>query len=95
MIEFAGGINIGPSGRSGIYSREQAVKDNPDVIIILNMGIATEEEKKRWLKYKTINAVKNNRIYIIDSYKLGSLTPVSFVNSLKEIVEILHEKKTY
>jgi len=90
FIEIAGGINVGPSGKNGLYSREKVLKQNPDVIIITTMGIAGEEEKKIWQKYKTLNAVRNNRIYIIDSYRLCSPTPVTFVETLKEIVKILH-----
>jgi len=89
FIEFAGGKNIGPE-RSGIYSREKVLEENPDVIIITTMGIVGENEKKLWQKYKAINAVKNNRVYIIDSYKLCSPTPASFVETLKEIAGILH-----
>jgi iron complex transport system substrate-binding protein len=54
------------------------------------MGIMAEEEKKNWERYRTINAVKNGRIYIIDSYKLCSPTPVSFVSTLEELVKIIH-----
>ncbi|MFN3966608.1 MAG: ABC transporter substrate-binding protein [Endomicrobiia bacterium] len=92
FIEFAGGINIGPSGKSGLCSREEILRRNPDVIIITTMGIVAEEEKKIWQKYKSINAVKNNRIYIIDSEKLCSPTPVSFVETLQEIVYILYSR---
>ncbi|MBI5573554.1 MAG: ABC transporter substrate-binding protein [Elusimicrobia bacterium] len=91
LIEFAGGINIAKNAKTGLYSREEVLKQNPDVIIILTMGIQGDKEKKTWQKYKTINAVKNNRIYIIDSDKVCSPTPESFVEVLKEIAEILHK----
>ncbi|MDO9465166.1 MAG: helical backbone metal receptor [bacterium] len=90
FIKLAGGINIGPSGKSGLYSREKVLEQNPDVIIIVTMGIVGEQEKETWQKYKTLNAAKNNRIHIVDSYKVCSPTPVSFVEVLEEIVEILH-----
>lgn len=90
LIEFAGGINIGPSGEYGLLSREDVIRSNPDVIIISTMGIIGEEEIRTWRRYKSINAVKNNRIYIIDSDKLCNPTPVSFVEALKEIVKLLH-----
>jgi len=93
FIKLAGGANIGPSGKSGLYSREKVLEQNPDVIIIVTMGIVGEEEKKIWQKYKTLNAAKNNRIHIIDSYKVCSPTPVSFVEVLEEIVGLLHTKK--
>lgn len=93
LIELAGGINIGPSGESGLYSREKVLEQNPDIIIIVTMGIIGEEEKIIWQKYRTINAVKNNRIYIIDSYKVCSPTPESFTDALEEIGEFIHPKE--
>ncbi|MCK4533456.1 ABC transporter substrate-binding protein [bacterium] len=85
FIKLAGGINVAGRVKSGFYSREKVLNDNPEVIIIATMGIIGEEEKGIWQKYKTIKAVKNNRIYIIDSYALCSPTPVSFVETLKEM----------
>lgn len=90
FIEFAGGINIAGDSETGLYSREKILKQNPDVIIIVAMGIIGEKEKETWQKYKTLNAVRNNRIYIVDSYRLCSPTPVTFVETLEEIVKILH-----
>ncbi|MCG2711152.1 MAG: cobalamin-binding protein [Candidatus Omnitrophica bacterium] len=92
LIVRAGAVNIAEKSRSGIYSREKVIEANPDCIIIANMGIIGEEEKTMWQKHKMLNAVKNNRIYIIDSYIVCSPTPVSFVESLKKIVGFLHQR---
>jgi len=89
-IEFAGGINIAADARSGIYSREEVLKKNPEVIIIVTMGITAKEEKETWKTYSTIDAVKNNRIYILNSYTYCSPTPRGFVQGLKELTTLLH-----
>jgi iron complex transport system substrate-binding protein len=89
-IEYGGGINIAADAKSGIYSREEVLKRNPDVIVIVTMGIAGEREKETWQTYTSINAVKHNRIYIVDSYKYCSPTPKGFVEALKELVVQLH-----
>lgn len=89
-IELAGGINIAKDAKEGIYSREQVLKANPDVIIITTMGIVAEEEKEVWQKYNTLSAAKFGRIYIIDTDKVTSPTPTSFVETLGEIAHILH-----
>jgi iron complex transport system substrate-binding protein len=91
FIDFAGGINIARGAKSGLYSRERVLEDNPEVIIITAMGIGAEE-KKVWRKFKSLGAVKNDRIYIVDEYKFCSPTPLSFVVALKEMIEILHFK---
>lgn len=90
FIGLAGGVNIASDAGSGIYSREKVIEQNPDIIIIMAMGNSGEKEKEDWQKYRTLNAVKNNRVYIIDDYKLGSPTPVNFVNTLEEIAGMLH-----
>lgn len=89
-IESGGGINIAKDALDGIYSKEQIVNDNPDVIIISRMGIASELEKKNWQDFETLNAVKSGRIYILDSEELTSPTPESFADTLEEIARILH-----
>jgi len=90
FIRFAGGINIAGEALEGLYSREEVLRKNPDIIIIVTMGIAGKNEKKIWERYTVLNAVKNNRVYIVDSYKVCSPTPLAFVETLDEIAEILH-----
>ena len=92
FIETAGGINIARDAKTGIYSREEVLKQNPDIIIIVTMGIVGEQEKKTWLKYRTLNAARTGRIHIVDAYALCSPTPVTFVSTLKEIAGLLHYK---
>ena len=90
FIILGGGINIAAEAGSGFYSREKMVAQNPDVIIIVGMGVAAGQEKKLWQKFKTLSAVKNNRIYILGSDKVCSPTPVSFSEVLKEVSSLLH-----
>lgn len=90
LIERAGGINIAKLTEKGFFSREEVLKQNPDTIIITAMGLDERIEKEIWLKYKDLNAVKKNRIFVLDSYKLCSPTPLKFVDALEEVVCILH-----
>lgn len=93
LIELAGGVNIAKYSSSGLWSREMVIKKDPDVIIITTMGLDAQAEIKEWLKFSSMKAVKDNRIYIIDSYKIGSPTPLTFIDTLKEMVFILHGRK--
>ncbi|MFH0791132.1 MAG: cobalamide ABC transporter substrate-binding protein, partial [Candidatus Omnitrophota bacterium] len=89
-IEFAGAVNIAKEEKKGIYSKERVIMANPDVIIITTMGMAGEAEKKNWEQFPALSAVKSKRIYIINTEKLTSPTPASFVETLEELVAILH-----
>ena len=91
FIELAGGVNVAGAARSGLYSREKVLQDNPEVIIIATMGLVGEEEKRVWQKFKTLKAVQNNQIYSIDSYKVCSPTPVSFTATLEEMIKLIHQ----
>lgn len=90
FIVFAGARNIALNAASGLYSREVVLSKNPEVILIVTMGISGEREKGIWEKYKTLDAVRNKRIYFIDSDKICSPTPLGFAETLEEIVLILH-----
>ena len=90
FVDMAGGVNIAQDAKLGTYSREEVLRKNPDVIIIVMMGIAVGKEKEVWQKFKDLNAVRDNRIYVIDSRKVCSPTPVTFVETLNEIAGLLH-----
>ncbi|MCJ7686634.1 MAG: ABC transporter substrate-binding protein [Desulfobacteraceae bacterium] len=93
-IEFAGGENIALNEGRGAYSREKVLRENPEVIIISTMGSSEGEtgkkEKESWMKYGSIAAVKNQNIYIVNPDKICSPTPITFVEALTEIAEMIH-----
>jgi ABC-type Fe3+-hydroxamate transport system substrate-binding protein len=90
FIVFAGGINIACDDKTSVYSREEVIRRNPDIILIVTMGITGEKEKATWLRYNTVNAVKNRRIYAVESYRFCSPTPVSFVETVQELMRLFH-----
>jgi iron complex transport system substrate-binding protein len=90
FVEFAGGTNIARDAGVGFYSREEVLKEDPDVIIIVGMDQAAESEKKTWQKFHSLKALKNGRIFIMDSYRVCSPTPRTFVDALDEMVKALH-----
>ncbi|MFC2061275.1 ABC transporter substrate-binding protein [Elusimicrobiota bacterium] len=90
FIEFAGGINIASEAKTGMYSREKVLQADPEIIIIVTMGITGEEEKKTWQEFTAMNAVKNDKIYIIDSYEICSPSPVGFLNTLEKMIIIFY-----
>jgi len=90
FVAFAGGVNIAHEVKTSVYSCEEVVRQNPDIIIIAKMGMAGEREKGAWVKYKTIRAVQTDKIYIVDPYRFCSPTPLSFVEQVKELVRLFH-----
>lgn len=90
FIMLAGGKNITGEAGTGLYSREKVIAADPDIIIITTMGIAGEEERSRWERYKTLKAVRLKRIHIVDPDIYCTPTPLSFAEALAEIAEILH-----
>ena len=64
-------------------SIEAVMKKNPDIIILVNMGDITEKEIIKWNKYKTIPAVKNKKIFMLDANDIFMPTPKTFLRGLK------------
>lgn len=93
FIRLAGGINIAAGASSGIYSREKVIEQNPDVIIIAMMGSqnkAGKEEKEMWQRYRSLDAVQENKIYLVDTDLTCSPSPLDFVKALKTIAGLIH-----
>jgi ABC-type Fe3+-hydroxamate transport system substrate-binding protein len=88
-ITFSGGANLAGNISYPTISREFVLSQNPDIIIIVTMGIVGQEEKKLWESYVHLNAVKNNRVFIIDSDIACTPTPVDFVKTMEIISELL------
>ncbi len=90
FIEFGGGVNVAREARSGFFSTEEVLRQDPDVIIIVTMGVAGENERKRWRSFSTLSAAKHGRIFLMDPYTTCSPTPVTFVQALEQFATMLH-----
>ncbi len=93
IIDLAGGINIGPKDRKGyfLFNLEEVLVKNPDVLIFASEmgenGVAAEQ--KRWKQWTHLSAVKNNRLYSIDSNLLHRPGP-RIVDALETLAHLLH-----
>ena len=90
-ITFSGGRNIAAGFTRGTINREYVLTSNPDVIIIVNMGIAGDEEQKIWERYPFLNAVKNKRIFFIESDMASTPNPPDFLKTMQAIRKNLEE----
>ncbi len=85
--KFAGGKNIfaDMNMRYPNVNIESVLERNPDVIILVDMGDVGKEEVKRWQKYKTLNAVKNDKIIMLEAKEIFTPTPKTFLDGLKKL----------
>ena len=91
FVTFSGGTNIAAGLTIGSVTREFVLKQNPDLIFIVTMGIVAEEERENWLKYPSLSASKSKQIFILDSDKTCSPTPVLFVDALEEMIRLAYK----
>jgi iron complex transport system substrate-binding protein len=90
FIRFSGGKNSAAGLELGSVTREYVLKQNPDVIFIVTMGIVAQEEKDTWLGYQSLSASKSKKIFILDADKTCSPTPILFVDALEEMVKLMY-----
>lgn len=93
LINLAGGINIFEDGpisypRIGI---EEVLARKPEAILISSMerGGRFEEARKEWLKWDSLPAVKEGRVYLIDSDIIDRPSP-RIVEGLEKMARFLH-----
>lgn len=77
MIEIAGGENIaaGLSPRYPVFSREQVLAADPEVIIVAVMGGEAEEAMTFWRRFGELRAVRNHRVFLLDPDTVCHLGP--------------------
>lgn len=91
LIEVAGGENVCAAIQGyPQLTREQAVAFAPDVILIPTMGHgAFEAEQKHWRQWTEIPAIRDARIFILNSDLLDRPGP-RIVEGLRRMAELLH-----
>ena len=89
FILFAGATNIFAGLSRGTITREAVLARDPDIIIVVSMGLAGQEEKKTWEAYKQLKAVKKKQVFVIDSELACTPTPVSFVKTFETLVKLI------
>jgi len=93
IISIAGGINM--TADSGInYPRisiEEVLKRKPQVLIISSMDRGGEFEKARqeWLKWRTIPAAMDGRVYLIDSDLIDRPSP-RIMDGIEIMAKLIH-----
>lgn len=90
FIRFSGGKNIAEELKLGSITREYVLKQNPDIIFIVTMGVVAKEEKETWQKYTSLSASKNKKIFVLDADKTCSPTPILFVDALEEMIGLIY-----
>ncbi len=93
LINLAGGINMAQDEPINYprISREEVIRRKPDVIIISSMerGGKFEKARQEWLKWTSIPAAKNNRVYLIDSDLIDRPSP-RLVDGLEAMARLIH-----
>jgi iron complex transport system substrate-binding protein len=96
LIRLAGGKNIAGKEKE-VYPRfgmEEILKRSPEVIVISSMNPKADYQKilQEWNRWKTIPAVKNGRIHLIDSDLLDRPSP-RIIEGLEELARVLHPER--
>lgn len=96
LIKVAGGINLAQSYTSyPRFSTEEVIVAEPEIIIITSMARnkVFEEVKAAWRQWSNIPAVKNNRIFLVDSDLFDRPTP-RLIDGLEILVTLFHPELT-
>jgi iron complex transport system substrate-binding protein len=93
LISLAGGDNIARDAKIPYpsYSREEILLKAPEVIIISSMYVVSDHAQwlDEWKKWKILPAVKNHRLYTIDSDLIDRPSP-RIVEGLERMARMIH-----
>ncbi|MBI5206968.1 MAG: cobalamin-binding protein [Candidatus Firestonebacteria bacterium] len=95
LIELSGGENLAKNAKTSYpaYSLEQIINEDPDFILEASM-ITSENEKvvTFWHEWPNLKAVKQNKIYFLDSDIVTRPGPRISI-ALEKLFEIIHPEK--
>ena len=93
LIELAGGRNVAERANAPYprMSMEEVLRQNPDILLFpvgRFEGIA-QSEQDQWKRWETLNAVKQGKLFQIESDLLNRPGP-RIIDALQELVKVLH-----
>jgi len=93
LISIAGGDNIAKDARIPYpsFTLEEVILKAPEVLIISSMYVDRNHSQwlEEWKKWRVLPAVKNNRLYTIDSDLVDRPSP-RIVEGLEQMAHIIH-----
>jgi len=93
LIAMAGGENIARDEKAPYpsYNLEEVILKSPEVIIISSMYADSDHSRwlNDWRKWTVLPAVKNNRLYVIDSDLIDRPSP-RIVEGLEQMARMIH-----
>jgi iron complex transport system substrate-binding protein len=96
LIRLAGGENIAEKEKEAYpqLGMEEILKRAPEVIVISSMNPKGDYLKilQEWNRWKTIPAVKNGRVHLMDSDLIDRPSP-RIIEGLEELARFLHPEK--
>jgi iron complex transport system substrate-binding protein len=95
LISLAGGENIAKDAPIPYpsYTLEEVILEAPEVIIISSMYVRSNPAHwlNEWKKWKVLPAVRNNRLYTINSDLIDRPSP-RIIEGLEEMARMIHPK---
>lgn len=96
LIRLAGGENIAKKEKEAYprFGMEEILKRSPEVIVISSMNPRGDYQKilQEWNRWKTLPAVQNGRIHLIDSDLIDRPSP-RIIDGLEELAKMFHPEK--
>jgi len=93
LIRLAGGRNVAETatGKYPRFSMEEVLVQDPEVILLASMKSRDPMVKQRrwWERWKTISAVKQGRIYVLDSDLIHRPSP-RMAEGLERVARAIH-----
>lgn len=95
LIVKAGGVNVAQNAPTAypLLSREEVVHQQPDIILATNDAVTSEKNiVKEFPEWKSLPAVKNGRVFIVDGDLLTRPGP-RIIEGLEMLARLFHPEK--
>jgi len=91
IIDIINGINIAKWLSNGMVSKEFVLKSDPDIFLIMDMGVVAKDVINDFKRYKFLSAVKKNNFFTVDADRLGSPSLPDLIDLIDNIGKMVYK----
>lgn len=91
-LRDAGAISVlgSAAARFSRVSEESVLQANPDAILVANEQADPTRAVTDWMRFPSLTAVRQHRVYLVPSHIFDSPTPMTFAAAVRIAARLLH-----
>ncbi|MHC5037639.1 MAG: ABC transporter substrate-binding protein [Planctomycetota bacterium] len=92
ILRHAGATNVAATLGNAYFrvDTEQVLSLNPEAVLVTTMDGIPDENRKRWLRFRSLAAARAGRVFVMNADDLCRPDPFAFATAVETVAKLLH-----